>query len=650
MKFFGFFLALSLAWTWPLVTRLSWRIPHDPGDPVLNTWILWWNTQAVPFTAAWWNPPVFFPMPGALALSEHLAGIALFTAPLHFAGVTPLGAYNIALILTGALSGYFAFLLGRRLTGSTVGGLIAGVAFGFAPYRASQLSHLQVLNSQWMPLALFAMHAYLDEGGRRWLLLFAAAWLLQALSNGYYLLFFPVLIALWLAWFVDWRANRARGLALAGTFAAASLLLVPSLLRYKQIHDALQLQRALEEMVLFSAKLTSFVQPARLLTFWPTLRAATQEGFLFPGVTVIALSAAGLVAVVHRRRLVEAIRTRSAAVFYSAAALVFWWLAMGPSSDPTPSLDDALWRPYTLLTLLPGFDGLRVPARFGMIAALCISMAAAMAAARLMPTKRWRQAVAIIVVAAGLFVDGWIDEMPLAPPPQRVLTRTPDDAVVIELPTDEPAANVAAMYRAMAHGRPLVNGYSGHTPRHFDLLTRAMQKGDPSILTHFTRGHSLVVVVHRNLDPQGKWRELAELAGGVLQEESGVGPVFVIPRRPAERTPPLGNRLPGTPVDSPAGYAAIDLGVPQTVRALTINLRGRYARVGPRMTVETSNDGQAWTPVWEGWTGEAALTGGLQDQRAVPMTIHLPDVGARYIRVSPVPLWVAREMTALSPD
>ena len=38
---------LALAWTWPLVTRLSWRLPHDPGDPLLNAWILWWNTLAV---------------------------------------------------------------------------------------------------------------------------------------------------------------------------------------------------------------------------------------------------------------------------------------------------------------------------------------------------------------------------------------------------------------------------------------------------------------------------------------------------------------------------------------------------------------------------------------------------------------------------
>src|SRR5688500_10419811 len=83
------FAVLAIAWTWPLAARIAWRIPHDPGDPVLNTWILWWNAQAVPFTDRWWNAPIFYPLAGALTLSEHLAGIAVFTVPLHAAGAPP---------------------------------------------------------------------------------------------------------------------------------------------------------------------------------------------------------------------------------------------------------------------------------------------------------------------------------------------------------------------------------------------------------------------------------------------------------------------------------------------------------------------------------------------------------------------------------
>ena len=112
------FATLSVVWTWPLVTHLSSRVAFDPGDPFLNTWILWWNAQAVPFTERWWNPPIFYPMRGALALSEHLAGIGFFTTPLIRLGGTPTLAYNVALLLSYALSGFFAYELVRRLSGS----------------------------------------------------------------------------------------------------------------------------------------------------------------------------------------------------------------------------------------------------------------------------------------------------------------------------------------------------------------------------------------------------------------------------------------------------------------------------------------------------------------------------------------------------
>ena len=642
------FLALALAWTWPLVTRLSWRIPHDPGDPLLNTWILWWNTQAVPFTAAWWSPPVFYPMTGSFALSEHLAGVALFTAPLSLVGVNPIAAYNVALILSYWLSGVFAFLLGRKLTGSTAAGLLAGVAFAFAPYRASQLSHLQVLTSQWMPLALFAMHAYLDDRRRRWLALFAAAWLIQALSNGYYLLFFPLLIVLWLAWFIDWRRDPRPGVALGLTFAGSSLLLVPALLKYREIHGALGLERSLEEMRMFSAGFGSFVQSAYLLRFWTTRDALTQEGFLFPGVTVPLLLVAGALVLLITGNLRQALAKRSAGLFYPLAAVVFWWLCFGPGDSDT--IAGALAHPYSLLTWLPGFSGLRVPARFAMMATLCAAAGAAVAAARLAPRALWGRVAFGVLAAAGLVLDGWMRPMPLTAPPARVVLPDVQNAVVLELPADDSGVNVAAMYRAIQHGRPLVNGYSGHTPPHYVLLTTSLMRGDPSPLTYFAAGRPLVVVVHRRLDTKGEWRALVERAGGVLHEESGTGPIYLVPPRPQERKPPIGPALTAAPVASAAGIATLDLGSEQVVRGLRINLRWRHAEIGTDSVVETSLDGATWTKAWDGWTGGLALAAALEDQRVVPMTIPLPDVRARFVRISTVPLWVGREMTAHGPQ
>jgi len=61
--------ALAVAITWPLAPHLSASLPHDPFDPALNTWILWWNAHALPLTARWWNLPGFWPLPGAMTLS-----------------------------------------------------------------------------------------------------------------------------------------------------------------------------------------------------------------------------------------------------------------------------------------------------------------------------------------------------------------------------------------------------------------------------------------------------------------------------------------------------------------------------------------------------------------------------------------------------
>lgn len=32
-----------------LAGRFSTAVPHDLGDPLLSTWILWWNARRIPF-------------------------------------------------------------------------------------------------------------------------------------------------------------------------------------------------------------------------------------------------------------------------------------------------------------------------------------------------------------------------------------------------------------------------------------------------------------------------------------------------------------------------------------------------------------------------------------------------------------------------
>lgn len=638
------FSALSIVWTWPVAAHLTSRVAHDAGDPLLNTWILWWNARALPLTEAWWNAPMLWPMPGAMALSEHLLGLSVAATPLQLLGAGPIAAYNACLVLTYALSAFFAFLLVQRLTGSAVAGVCAGLAFAFSPYRAGQLAHVQVLSAQWMPLALLGMHAYLSSGCARWLALFAAAWLLQALSNGYYLLFFPVLIALWLGWFVDWRRHSRRGLALAGTFAAASAALLPILLEYRAIHAAFNLRRAVSDVRQFSATTSSFLQPAPLLRFWPDGSAANNELYLFPGIVVVAVAIAGVVLAATRKEVPPA--TKSQVAFYAMGTLAMASLALGPGGvGESPSLV----RPYGWLLLLPGYDGIRAPARFMAIATLCLAIAAGLGVAQLesvVRRARLRAAGAALAIA-GLLADGLTWPVPTVAPPGRIALPSSGAApAVLELPIDDVGVAIAALYRSMFHELPLVNGYSGHVPAHYSILTLALARGDTSVLELLAERRPLVVVINDLRDPGHEHRRMVEAMPGIQSLGVGTGgSMFLFPAQTPRRHS-SGTPRPGTSRWAARQVLELDLGAQHRLSSVDFSLRDRYRTLAPRIRVETSADGETWNEVWLGWTGRFALEGALADPASVPVRIPLTGASARYVRLYPASDWMPGELTA----
>ncbi|HUP39998.1 MAG TPA: hypothetical protein VM115_07755, partial [Vicinamibacterales bacterium] len=155
---FVLYCLLTAALTHPLLRQLGSAFPHDPGDPALNTWILWWNAQTIPLTTAWWNAPAFYPVKGVLSFSETLVGLTLLSTPMQWLGSSPLMAYNVVFLLTFPLCGIAAYLLAMEITRRRDAAFIAGVLFMFAPYRMSHVPHLQVLAAFGMPIALLALH------------------------------------------------------------------------------------------------------------------------------------------------------------------------------------------------------------------------------------------------------------------------------------------------------------------------------------------------------------------------------------------------------------------------------------------------------------------------------------------------------------
>ena len=76
--------------------------------------------------------------------------------PVYAITKNPILTYNAAFLSTFLLSALGMFLLVRNLTGCVSAAFLAGVAYGFAPYRFGTLAHLQVLSSMWMPFGSYA--------------------------------------------------------------------------------------------------------------------------------------------------------------------------------------------------------------------------------------------------------------------------------------------------------------------------------------------------------------------------------------------------------------------------------------------------------------------------------------------------------------
>ena len=628
--------ALTLTMMWPVVAHISSAFPHDASDPALNTWILWWNAHAIPLTERWRNAPMFWPMLGSLSLSEHLVGIGVLTTPLRWVGLRPVTAYNVAWLVSFPLCALAAHALAFAIVKRHDGATLAGLVFGFSPYRIAQAPHLQTLWAFGIPLALFALHRYVEERKRVWLAVFAAAWVMQALANGYYLVFFPVLLAFWVVWFTIGR-SRTGALAIAGVWVVAWLPLIPFLLTYRQTQGALNLGSVEKPMSI-------------------ALRLAT----------ILLLTS---------RSMARLWRDGSVLAFYVLAAALTYTLSLGPHVRfaGAPLIFRA---PYFWLLQVPGFSSARAPGRFGMLFVLCLAVAAALVFARATHAFGRRARYALAAAACVVIVaESWPTiAVAAVPAPIRALEHADANAPVLELPAGSTDRDSAALYRSIEHGRPVVNGYSGYVPPHYRVLTVSLRLDDAAVLTELARHSPLTVAIDRR-DQFERWAAVVAQCHGDLIDDDGEWRVYRVPsvgRAPAPAGATLlhiasvsanvgpdwvSRMLDGDPwtawnsrrVQAGGEEVAIDLGAERFVTALRLTIGPFIGDFPRRLVVDEHGD---WRPCWSGSASGLALRAVLEDSRTAPMTIsigldHIRRLRLRQTGVDPMNGWSIGELAVL---
>ena len=304
------FACLSLIATYPLVLHLGRALPGDLGDPLFTTWLLGWDADRLRHGLnGFWNAPILFPSRGATAFSEHMLGIAIFVAPVIWLTGNPVLAYDVAFLLTAVLAGAGMYLLARELTGRRDAAMLAGLVFAFSPLRALHVSHLQVLAWGWMPIALWGLHRFFatlkgsrsGSAARPALVVFAAAFVLQAFSNGYFIYFLALaaafVVCLELTSGTASTADRLRAVrALAAASAAVLACVGVVAVAYVSVRQQYGFRRPYDDWLMFSADVRSYLSVPSAVRLWANVLNgdAAPERQLFPGLVALVAGVAAL--------------------------------------------------------------------------------------------------------------------------------------------------------------------------------------------------------------------------------------------------------------------------------------------------------------------------------------------------------------------
>ncbi len=568
----------SLQWNWHdvlyifilvlLVIGMAWLYtPNITGevlgmwwDPLLNIWTMGWDTNTLlHHPSQLWLGQLLYPNSLTLSYSENLLGEALFFAPIYLLTHNPVLAYNVTFYLTFLLCGTNMYIAARYYTGKPFAAFIAALIYAFAPYRVAQIDHIHIVAGEWIPLAFLYLDRSLQDSKSRHWILFGLFYLLQLLSSIYYAIFLTYTLLAYLliryskgavVQLRDQRGTYVKQLARQAIKPCAVLLGVGIILfilmrpYLASLHNGFV--RSAIESASYSAFIRDFLFTAPFNTsygvyYYNGVKLPLDgEHFLFIGWAIIVLTVFGLVLTFRKHN----VPLRA----FAWTGLIVLLFAFGPflqysaphgtvriPTDPyTHPFSPAIPMPWFLAYyVLPGFKGVRVPARLMGVLLLVLALLSAYGVAWLqeMLATRWqtikdeqgrkrarRYGIKNFVAQGILIVLPFVlllEALPSHPPVTHVPTGSAipaayqwlaahdDKQPVVELPMAHLDENFTQKdeawydYYALYHNHPIVNGWSGYRPNVTTNISALLLKfPSADSITILERYHVKYVVVH----------------------------------------------------------------------------------------------------------------------------------------------------------
>jgi hypothetical protein len=491
------FAAFATLHTWPMPSDPAHLTRLDNDDTAFNTWVIAWVAHQIGRDPlALFQAPIFYPARDALAFSEHMLVQGLASAPLHWAGLSPILIYNLMVWAGFASSGFAMALLIRSWTGSTAAAIVAGCLYAFNAHLLTRYPHLQALHVQFLPLVLYACDRLLRQAEARastsrmaWLL--GGAFVVQALCSNYTMVLMALaLVAAFAVRPEPWRAGPRLWMTLALTGAGVALALTPFLLPYARVRDEQGLVRTIDDVRIYSAGWTDYLATTgRIHYAWWSHRVSEGRTALFPGVLAVLLA---LVAVGRGSAWTDR-RARMALAFGAVGFL----LSFGAS------LPGYEW----LQAHVPLFQGIRAAARWGLLFLIAVAILAGYGVAIL--ERRWRHRRWWPALAAAL-VGGITLEAIRAPllmerhdgiPAVHGRIAREDVRAMVVFPLYGGGnfnLNAEYLLHQTRHWKPMLNAYSSFAPASFYDLADRLQSFPDEVAIQLLRTHGFShVVLHR---------------------------------------------------------------------------------------------------------------------------------------------------------
>jgi hypothetical protein len=488
---------LTIALTWPQAAFVGSRVAAH-HDATFSIWRLaWFARQAPRAPLDLLDANIFYPARGTLTYSDPTLLESIVAAPLFWLGIPPVLIYNLLVLASFPVAALGMYWLARRLGCPPAASFVGAAIYAFVPYRFEHYFHLELLWSAWIPWSLAALHRLVRDpqwssGVRLGVLV-----TLQIAASMYYGLFLVATLAVFapVVFVAESTAGRVRFARLLRAAALAAAIVGAVGVAYTVVFSQAVGRlggRSLAEIAGYSARPAAYLAAAgsNRLYGGRTARFYRPELALFPGAAAAILLVIGLWPPLNRTRLAYLLL-----LAFSVAA------SMGVHTFV-----------YRLLYLLPPFQNVRVPGRFGAVVTAAVAALAAFGAGRVLamigraPARRAALAATIVVLAAEYASAPPLMSIVLRPPPAYIELRKLPSGPVVEFPMPAPDAlpgpDPSYEYWSTFHWFPLLNGYSGYYPRQYlDLLEALKAPGALEWLPILERVGTRYALVHLSAAP-----------------------------------------------------------------------------------------------------------------------------------------------------